>query len=105
MLTNDIVSFEQLGPGVFNMRRFRYLVHAQNSIRAIAHHSYILKYIMILLGDSEDPEPFCTNGEADLGFRCPSILEDTFLHGTAQLCSCINMDIYIYQFCPILYEP
>ena len=41
--------------------------HAQSIIRAFAFHSYIHKYPMILLADSEGP------AQSDQGLHCPHI--------------------------------
>ena len=59
------------------------LAHAQNIIRVFALNTYILYYPMTLLADSEGPDQ-TAHSQAQLGLRCPHILEDTFLLGRSK---------------------
>ena len=66
-LTNDIVSFEQLGSGLCSP----------------------LTYPMILLADRKA----LIRWQAALGLHCPHMPEYTFLHGIAHLCGNIFQNV------------
>ena len=74
-LTNDIVSFEQLGPGLCSP--FIHSIVSNDSVSG-----------------QWRPWSDCADEQADLGFHCPHIPKDTFSRGVAQLCTKFRQKIW-----------